>query len=295
MFERFHELFDIPYRLNFQKSGDWSKHDRPVLVLIHGIGVNNKVWRKLVSKLPSTPIIAVDLLGFGNSKRPKRLNYDLRDQALAVHKTIRKLSHKRKIILCGHSLGSLVSVEYARRFPEMVEEIILCSPPIYELKRKNNFPTREAILEQVGRKFLRAVESSQRTVTAANTYGYYQKSFQIDPDNISPYVKTARKCIIEQTAIDDLAKIDIPIHIVYGVLDTVMIPANFRRLKKINPQIKISQVASGHEMNSAYTNKLVKIIDPSQANKPLQAKIAGSIEKLPKIKKRLAKSKKIPK
>lgn len=266
MLERLHWLFDIPYTLAYYKFGDWSDSTKPILVLLHGIGVNHKVWRQLIKKLPNTPIIAVDLLGFGRSKKPKLVEYDLRDQAQALKKTLRKAAKGRELILCGHSLGSLVSIEFAKRYPGRVQRAILCSPPIYDLQKSDNFPSREAILEQVGRRFLSAIEaSSGRRIAAANTYSMHQKNFRIDPKNISPYIKAARNSIMKQTAITDIIGLKMPIDIVYGSLDTVMIPANFRRVKKDNPDIIISSVIAGHEMNTVYIKKLTKLIDPSIA------------------------------
>lgn len=263
MLEKLRQLLDIPYALSCFRFGDWSDKTKPVLVLIHGIGVNHKIWRGLIKKLPDTPILAVDLLGFGSSKKPKLAQYNIRDHAQALKKTLRKAVGNRRLILCGHSLGSLVSIDFAKRYPKNIDQLILCAPPIYDMKKKGNFPSHEAILEQIGRRFLNAIEaSSGRRIAAANAYSVHQKKFRIDPKNTSPYIKTARNSIMNQAAMTDIANLKMPIHIVYGSLDTVMIPANFKRVRKDNSRIAIKSVVAGHELNATYETALVKLISP---------------------------------
>lgn len=278
MLEIIHRFLDIPYKLKTFRYGDWDNEDRPVIILLHGIGANHRVWLKLINKLDDYPILAIDLLGFGKSRKPKTADYSLRDQALALAKTLRsEIGRNRNIILCGHSLGSLVSLEYAKRFPARIEKLFLCSPPIYDMSNKGNFPSREALLEQVGKRFLNAIESEDRSIiNIANTYRVQQKNYRIDPNNVSPFVKTARRAIMNQTALRDIEKIELPIRIVYGTLDTVMIPVNFRRARKLNPNIKISSVASGHEMNALYMGKIAKLINPNfDSKRPIMKKLSS--------------------
>lgn len=253
-------MLNIPYRLVWFRHGDWSDRSKPVLVLIHGIGTSSGIWSGLIKQLPSTPILAVDLLGFGESKKPDWSKYSLNDHVRSLKKTIRQVAKGRDIILCGHSLGSLISIRYTHLNPSRVKRLFLCSPPIYDFGKGGKFPSKDDVLAQVGQKFLEAIESSPKNIKAANAYKMYQRSFHIDPDNPSPFIKTARNSILGQGSFEELSDMHLPASIVYGTLDTVMVPGVFKRIRKINPLISIHTVAAGHEMNSQYIKRLKGIL-----------------------------------
>ncbi|MBF1033145.1 MAG: hypothetical protein HXL00_05415, partial [Candidatus Nanosynbacter sp.] len=68
MYDKLHELFGLAYPLHTQVCGDWHDISRPVIVLIHGIGVNHNIWQDVLNQLGDQPVLAVDLLGFGQSR-----------------------------------------------------------------------------------------------------------------------------------------------------------------------------------------------------------------------------------
>jgi len=260
VFDKLHQLFKIPYVMNCRKYGDWSDRDRPILILIHGIGFSLETWKPLIKKLPEQPILAVDLLGFGNSKKPNWLDYNLDDQVTSLKKTIRWHLSGRPFILCGHSLGSLVTTRYASQQPKYLRNLILCSPPIYDLENSGQFPTREAFLEQIGRRFLSAIQSSPMLIQLINDYVVKQDSPYIDPDDTSPYVKTAHNSIIGQNSLRDIKRVNVPIDLIYGRFDGVMIPKNFQTIKKFQPNTKIHAINVGHTLTDPYMTKIAEVI-----------------------------------
>ena len=85
MFDRFiHRWLRIPYVLNLHY---FSHPSRPkaTILLIHGLGTSWQTWKPLEPYLPKdTRVIAIDMLGFGNSpKLPASLLLYAKRQLLA--------------------------------------------------------------------------------------------------------------------------------------------------------------------------------------------------------------------
>lgn len=135
MFDRIiHRWLRIPYTLNVHY---FCRPDNPksTILLIHGLGTSWRTWKPLTQYLPKDArIIAIDMLGFGNSPKPDWKSYNVQDQATSIAATLRRESITRLDIVIGHSMGSLAAVELAKKYPKLTQSLILCSPPIYQPK-----------------------------------------------------------------------------------------------------------------------------------------------------------------
>ena len=93
------------------------------LVLIHGVGLNKQVWQPQWQAFSgSFHVIAYDTLGHGNSPVPPESVSlgDYLDQLLAL---IDALGLPR-VMLCGHSMGALITLGFALRHPDRVSAIV---------------------------------------------------------------------------------------------------------------------------------------------------------------------------
>lgn len=107
----------IPYTLNVEVIQP-SRRSGRAYVFIHGIGNTLHSWDEVCRGMPDDArLIKVDLLGFGDSPKPRRAVYDARFQARCVLKTLLGLRFARRPVIVGHSLGALVAIEIARRYP----------------------------------------------------------------------------------------------------------------------------------------------------------------------------------
>jgi pimeloyl-ACP methyl ester carboxylesterase len=94
------------------------------LILIHGMFGDHLDWEPVLEPLSkSHRVIAVDLLGFGESSKPRReYSEDL------FTETLEKLLDQLGItsaIFAGNSFGAEVAVFYALRFPQSVSKLVL--------------------------------------------------------------------------------------------------------------------------------------------------------------------------
>ncbi|NJM52432.1 MAG: alpha/beta hydrolase [Blastocatellia bacterium] len=110
-------------RIHFQEFGD---SRNPTLLLIHGFTASTYSWHKVTLALAERGfhVIAVDLLGFGFSGKPKWFDYTITSQARMIARFLNRLGIG-KATLVGCSYGGAVAASVALDYPEFVEKLIL--------------------------------------------------------------------------------------------------------------------------------------------------------------------------
>ena len=100
------------------------KQDTPV-VLIHGVGLNHKIWEPQINSFNNT-VLAYDILGHGNTPLTKsQIRFD--DFSSQLLNLIDELKFE-KIHLVGFSIGSLIARNFASKYSDRLESLILlCS------------------------------------------------------------------------------------------------------------------------------------------------------------------------
>ncbi len=96
----------------------------PVLLLLHGIGMNHKTWAPVLPALARNfTVIAPDLLGHGESDKP-RADYSIGGYANAMRDLLTYLNIPAATVV-GNSLGGGIAMQFAYQYPEMTERIVL--------------------------------------------------------------------------------------------------------------------------------------------------------------------------
>lgn len=255
-----HRFFRVPYVLHTHLFHN-PKKPTMTFVLIHGIGNTLHSWDDVARELPrSARVIGVDLLGFGKSPRPSWARYDAKTQARSVALTLLRLGFKQRVVIIGHSLGALVAVDVARRHPLLVSELVLCSPPFYnpESTDATLIKPRDDILRVLYRTAKKYPEQLAKISALAVRAGVANKSFSLTNENASSYFAALEASIINQTSLQDVAKLTLPINIIYGVLDPVVISSNIVKLGKDHDNITVKKFIVGHELIGGYVTSLNK-------------------------------------
>ena len=100
------------------------KNDVPI-VFIHGVGLNHKIWEPQVNVFKNT-FLAYDILGHGKTPLNKE-NITFDDFSNQLINLIDELNIK-KIHLVGFSIGSLIARNFASKYSDRLESLILlCS------------------------------------------------------------------------------------------------------------------------------------------------------------------------
>lgn len=103
----------------------------PPLVLLHGLGGSIYDWRHLLRPLAEgRRVIAVDLLGAGESDKPAEEDYSVAAQARRVRGLLDRLGVERAAFL-GNSYGGGIALRVAQDWPERVERLVLINSICY--------------------------------------------------------------------------------------------------------------------------------------------------------------------
>jgi len=110
-------------RVHYQEAGD---RNAPALVLIHGFASSTLVWSKVFLRLAEAGyrVIALDLLGYGYSAKPKNGEYTIAGQAKLLTRLLDALEIPRAIFV-GSSYGGAVAATCALEYPNRVEKLVL--------------------------------------------------------------------------------------------------------------------------------------------------------------------------
>lgn len=253
----FHRTLRVPYPLYVHEFRSPRK-PRATYVFIHGIGNTLHSWDDVVAAMPDdVRCIGIDLLGFGKSPKPKWAVYNAKTQARSVGVTLLGLRLAQQPVLVGHSLGALVSVEIAKRYSLIPKRLVLCNPPFYSPRGDaKKLPSQDDMLRSLYDVAIKHPEDLEKLSPYAVKLGLANKSLNINKDNVSSYVAALESSIINQTSLQDIAKVKLPIDIFYGTFDPVVINKHIVSLAKNHSTIKAIRVTAGHEILGSYATKL---------------------------------------
>jgi pimeloyl-ACP methyl ester carboxylesterase len=108
---------------------EFPNRGRPPVVLLHGIGSRGESWWPIIDPLAEHfHLYQLDLRGHGASGRPAR-GYLLEDYATDLDAALVALDLAEPRIV-GHSLGALVTLAWASRWPARAAALVLEDPPL---------------------------------------------------------------------------------------------------------------------------------------------------------------------
>jgi pimeloyl-ACP methyl ester carboxylesterase len=103
----------------------------PPVVLIHGVAGSGLIWSPVADRLAAShQVIAVDLLGYGHSPKP-RVRYTPAVHVDAIRRAVAPVLAGRRATVAGLSMGGLLALEYAARYPGDVERLVHVGMPYY--------------------------------------------------------------------------------------------------------------------------------------------------------------------
>jgi len=114
------------HKLAYHRSGS----GEPV-ILVHGITTYSFIWQDVVPLLDGYDVIAMDLLGCGESDMPLDVSYAIQDHADRLFAFANALGIER-FHLVGHDLGGGTAQIFAVRHPEMLFTLTLMNSVGYD-------------------------------------------------------------------------------------------------------------------------------------------------------------------
>jgi pimeloyl-ACP methyl ester carboxylesterase len=102
----------------------------PAVILLHGFGTCAFLWRAVAPRLAHAgcTVVAIDLLGHGESDRPPDVAFRLGAQADYVERALTALRLADATVV-GEGMGAIVALLLAARHPRRVRRLALLEPP----------------------------------------------------------------------------------------------------------------------------------------------------------------------
>lgn len=277
MLEFIYRYLKFPYAMSVYHDQQ-SAEARATVVFLHGIGNSGATWNKVIAKLPrNVRTISVDLIGFGNSPKPKWARYDVCMQVRSLHRTLVGIGARGPIILVGHSLGTIIAVEYAKRHRADVQSLVLCSPPFYEYSEVETPVLRRKADDLLKRLYDKIVVMDHRQLgrlaTVATRSRIMRPEFAIEGEGTKAFVQTLSASIIQQTSLKDALELEMPVHVVAGMLDPLIIMRNLTRLKKENRSVTLTMVAAGHDIRGVFIGAVTSKINTAVEATRVRSKV----------------------
>lgn len=100
------------------------------ILLIHGITTYSFIWRKIIPLLTHKyEVIALDLLGCGESDKPLDVDYSINNQAEIIAKFIAELKLE-KVHLVAHDIGGGIAQILTVKYPSLIRDVTLINSDV---------------------------------------------------------------------------------------------------------------------------------------------------------------------
>lgn len=245
------------------------------VVLLHGIASSSVTYEYVMPQLTNRRrVIALDLLGFGRSVAPADSRFTIDEHVDAVVRTLEKRAVSQPFTLVGHSLGALISLRLAVRFPKMVGHLVLVAPPVYLPSDTIADPIERVRMDAYLKLYDFMRQNPEFTKSAAQAMeriSPIRNLVDVSESNWRAFSLSLEKCIESQTTVADLAQVRCGIDLIYGTLDPFIAPAGIRVVERMRGVATTRVEGVDHVIRPKLAKELVKIIDnPSPPTAPIK-------------------------
>jgi len=256
-------IFKIPFLLNVRYKHIVSQNS-PTYVLVHGLADTGEMWEPIIKKLPKNAnYVVVDLLGHGDSRVSSAKVYSANYQARNVITTCLRLGLIGEYTFIGHSFGSIVAIECARMIPN-VKQLVLCSLPLYNKPKKLNEinPNEpETILFNIYNEVIKHPKSIMTAYNLSDNLRLFGSSHtRINPETFPAFVDTLKSGVINQQSKKHLLRLRIPITIIYGRFDLLVIGKNIDEVAKDRKNITVTPIINDHGLRFPMIQAILNVI-----------------------------------
>jgi abhydrolase domain-containing protein 6 len=208
-------------------------HPQPAstLILVHGLGTSSSTWLKVLPLIKGNHrIVALDLPGFGFSTVKGVHGFCALNEHVEALSVFLDCVAQKPFILLGHSFGGWVSALYTARHPQKIERLVLVSSvgvyyrgveKLQELFTLNSVKDARRLLDNLWYR-----------------YPWYFKPFarsiwlELSQRHMNELVRS-----IDATHFlaDELARLTMPVDIIWGREDKVTSPESVNVFRKFVP------------------------------------------------------------
>jgi 2-succinyl-6-hydroxy-2,4-cyclohexadiene-1-carboxylate synthase len=128
----------------------WNKNGIHTLVALHGFTGSTATWHNLAQALPHVRVIAIDLIGHGQTAIPQHSQrFSMEEQLQDLEEIFCQL-HVENFTLLGYSMGGRIALSYALAYPNRIRQLILesASPGLRTVEERKERCERDEALAQ---------------------------------------------------------------------------------------------------------------------------------------------------
>ncbi|XAR64866.1 Triacylglycerol lipase [Bertholletia excelsa] len=112
------------------------KKETENVIFVHGFLSSSSIWTETVfpnleQKNNNYRMFAVDLLGFGESPKPRECLYTLRDHLQMIEKSVIQPFQLSSFHLVAHSMGCVIALALSAHYASSVKSLTLIAPPYF--------------------------------------------------------------------------------------------------------------------------------------------------------------------
>ncbi|CAN6223619.1 unnamed protein product [Urochloa humidicola] len=125
------------------------------VVFIHGFISSSVFWTETVFPAFSAAargkyrMFAVDLLGFGRSPKPADSLYTLREHVEMIERSVLRRYRLGSFHVVAHSLGSVLALALAVKYPDAVKSLTLLAPPYFPVPESEAGAATQYVMRRV--------------------------------------------------------------------------------------------------------------------------------------------------
>lgn len=227
------------------------------LVLLHGVGANRGVWRRVTPVLAADHLVlAPDLPGFGESA-PTSPGFDLDAVAEALADALAERTGG-SFSLLGNSLGGAVAVRLTLLRPELVSRLVLAAPAGFSPRPWPVATAAGALLEPMitFRRVLGTPIVQSATARRALLWGAVAEPRRMSADDArimlhgsrgSKRIGSAVAAVLQADLRSVLGRVETPLGVIWGRSDRVVPIATLDRIKEARPDVVVATIpGAGH-------------------------------------------------
>ncbi|MBV2130895.1 pimeloyl-ACP methyl ester esterase BioH [Arsukibacterium indicum] len=224
-----------------------SNTDKPVLVLLHGWGVNRGVWQTILADIvPTVQVIALDIPGFGEAQ-PLLQSGNFSTVVTELASRIPANS-----LVCGWSMGGLLAIALAERYPEKVRQLALVAATPCFLQHADWPGMKATVMQQFAQSLQRDLSQTVSRFLAIQAMGSAtaKSDAAVLKQAIAAYPQASAEALSAGLAFlsnEDLrqcfAGLKQPVIGCFGALDSLVPVAVVSELQKLQPDAELSVLA----------------------------------------------------
>ena len=227
---------------------------------------SSRYWAKVTRLIEQDyKVIAIDLLGFGNSPKPRRSKYDYNAHIAAIDKALEVNDVTEPFILIGHSMGALIALRYSILNESRVQKLVLANMPVMigkrELRREIFGSSK---INRVGLEYginrvswsifrtlfkLRLLPRQAKEKLRGNEF-FFQH-------NATSRVRSFYNVIGSTQVVEDLARLNVPAQMLSGVEDRAIYLKNLQERIQLSPMIRLFHYKTGHHIPCLMPERIV--------------------------------------